>query len=42
MLFTVILRSVRGHRAFSALTFLVRCQEEQPACKQLDDEVLAG
>jgi len=26
---------------FSALTLLVRCQEEHPACKNLSDEVLA-
>jgi len=27
--------------AFSALTFLVGCQEEHPVCKKLTDEVLA-
>jgi len=27
--------------AFSALTLLVRYQEEHPACKKLSDEVLA-
>ena len=27
--------------AFSALTLLVWCQEEHPACKNLTDEVLA-
>ena len=27
--------------AFSALTLLVGCQEEHPACKNLSDEVLA-
>jgi len=27
--------------AFSALTLLVGCQEEHPACKKLSDEVLA-
>jgi len=26
--------------AFSALTLLVRCQEEHPACRKLSDEVL--
>ena len=28
--------------AFSALTLLVGCQEEHPACKKLNDEVGAG
>jgi len=27
--------------AFSALTLLVGCEEEHPACKKLSDEVLA-
>ena len=27
--------------AFSALSLLVGCQEEHPACKKLGDEVLA-